>query len=89
MTENGNNRVGFRFGSGGERREYNILQVKKALINGINEEKIIEEGELWFSRERLQIYITIAKRMIENESNSETATEYMKRKNEEKKNSDR
>jgi hypothetical protein len=68
-SNNGNNKVGLRFGSGGERRESNILAIKNAIISGISEEKIMEEGELWFSREKLQVYINIAKRLIEKESN--------------------
>jgi hypothetical protein len=65
---NGNNKVGLRFGSGGERREANILAIKKAIISGIPDKTIIEEGELWFSREKLQMYINIAKRLIEKDS---------------------
>ena len=68
LKNNENNRVGLLFGSGGQRRESNIMAIKKAILTGISERTIIEEGELWFSQEKLYMYINIAKRLIEKES---------------------
>lgn len=57
----------FKFGSGSNRRIHNINYIIKSLKTGKSEVEILLEGSLGFTEERLQEYIDLAKRFIQNE----------------------
>jgi hypothetical protein len=82
---NGHNEPTFWMkGDGMIRRENNINEIKRLIESGYSYQDIIRVSRKYFSARRINEYYDIAQDEINVESESESATDYMKRKEAEK-----
>ena len=71
-------------GEGMSRRSHNINAVKDLILKGLSYQEIWNIAGLYFTSKKFDEYYNFALNSIEAESKSESATDYMKRKEAEK-----
>ena len=85
-VENDGNGIFWHKGEGMTRRSHNINAVGELILKGLTYQEIWNIAGEFFTSKKFDEYYNFALNKINAESESESATDYMKRKNAEKEN---